>query len=85
MENAIQRATVSLIELYRGRLDDEWLDDYLSTAEHGEWGVAFENLCEQIFEFGVFPSEQEFQTICEIGKSMKIDPNRWSFLAPKKN
>lgn len=85
MENAIQRATISLIQQFRGRLDDEWLDDYQSTAEHGEWGLAFENLCEQLFEFDVSPDEQEFQTICEIGESMKIDPQRWNFLVPQKN
>jgi hypothetical protein len=85
MENATQRTTISLIQRFRGRLDDEWLDDFQSTAEHGEWGVAFENLCEQLFEFNVFPSEQEFLTICEVGESMKIDPQRWDFLAPQKS
>ena len=85
MENAIQRETISLIQRFRGRLDDEWLDDYQSTAEHGEWGVAFENLCDQLFEFDIFLSEQEFQIICEVGESMKINPQRWNFLAPQKS
>ncbi|MDD7912010.1 MafI family immunity protein [Pseudovibrio exalbescens] len=85
MENEIQRTIISLIQRFRGRLADELLDDYQSTAEHGEWGVAFENLCEQLFEFDVFPSEQEFQNICELGESMKIDPQKWCFLAPPKS
>jgi len=85
MENAIQNATISLIKRFRGRLDDDCLNDYQSTAEHGEWGVAFENLCDQLFEFDIFLSQQEFQTICEVGESMKIDRQRWSFLAPQKN
>ena len=46
MENVIQKTTISLIQTFRDRLDDEWLDEYLSAAEHGEWGLAFENQCD---------------------------------------
>ncbi len=85
MNHETKIAVIKIIELFRGRLDDEWLNEYRSDAEHGEWGMALENLCTQLEEFDILPNEQEFQAIRTAGESMGIDPQRWSFLAPKKS
>jgi len=85
MSKNIEDTVVAFIESYRDRLPDEFVDEYVSLARHNECVIAFENLCVQLFEFDVVPSEQEFQTICEIGESMEIDSQRWNFLAPQKN
>ncbi len=85
MSQIIEDIVVAAIESYRNRLPDEFVDEYVSLARHNECVIAFENLCDQLFEFDVVPSEQEFQAICEIGERMKIDPQRWSFLTPPKH
>ena len=71
---------LEVIELFRGRLSDEWLDEYRSLAEHGEWGVALENLCTQLYEFDVFPTADEYAAICEIGSQMGMTESAWVFL-----
>ncbi|MBO9458114.1 MafI family immunity protein [Labrenzia sp. R5_0] len=85
MNNKSKIAVIEITELFRGRLDGEWLNDCRGDAEHGEWGIAFENLCTQLKEFDVFPNEHEYQAIRTAGESMEIDPQSWNFLAPNKN
>ncbi|KZK99087.1 MafI family immunity protein [Pseudovibrio sp. Ad26] len=85
MNQKIKIAVIEIIELFRGRLGEEWLNAYRCDAEHGEWGMALENLCMQIEEFDVHLNEQEFQAVCTAGESMGIDPQRWKFLAPQKS
>ena len=82
MSKSVEDIVVCIIETYRGRLPDEFIDEYVSLARHNECVIAFENLCDQLFEFDVSPSEHEFQAICETGESMNIDPRRWNFLTP---
>ena len=81
MPNTIEDVVIVAIENYRGRLPDEFVDEYISLARHGECVIAFENLCDQLFDFDVIPNDRELAFICKVGRGMSIDPRRWQFLA----
>lgn len=80
MKTANETKVIEVIELFRGRLSDEWLDEYRSLAEHGEWGLALENLCTQLYEFDVFPTAREYDAICTTGMQMGMVESTWVFL-----
>lgn len=48
--------------------------------EDGEWGVAFDALCSQIFENEINISAEMYDRIERLGMEMQIDPSEWRFL-----
>ena len=73
----LQRDIIDLVNRFRGRLPDRWLNDYVEYAEHLEWGLAFEMLCEQLFEYDIVPRESEVSSIARLGTEMGIDKKFW--------
>ncbi|MEM1152104.1 MAG: MafI family immunity protein [Pseudomonadota bacterium] len=69
--------TVTLINRFRGRLDDQRLDEYVELAVHLEWGVALEMLCDQIFECDITPDDEEISRIIALGSDIGIAPKYW--------
>jgi hypothetical protein len=49
----------------------------------GEPGVAYENLCVQLFEFDVQVNESQFYQIRKLGLAMRIQPKYWERLYNK--
>lgn len=80
----IEKRTVKLIEAFRERLDDHWLESYKSLAEHNECEVALECLCSQLDEFDIIPSSEEYDEICKLAAIMRIKESYWISLDPKK-
>lgn len=57
---------------------------YMQTVEviaAGEYGVALENLCSNLFEFDVVISKDIFAEIVSIGRSMNLSQNTWKDVA----
>ena len=54
--------------------------DCLDLAAHGEPGVAFEILAQNVYEFDVPLTESEYRAFAEIGGSLRLKPITWSFL-----
>ena len=73
----LEKRTVTLINVFRGRMRDQLLDDYVDLAVNLEWGVAFEMLCDQLFEFEVVPTGEELGKIAVLGNDIGIDPKYW--------
>lgn len=73
----LEHRTVTLINAFRGRIQDQWLDDYADLAANLEWGAAFEMLCDQLFEFGIIPAEEELNMIAALGDDIGINPKYW--------
>lgn len=73
----LEKRTVTLINVFRGRMQDRWLDDYADLAVNLEWGVAFEMLCDQLLEFDIIPTEEELNTIARLGHDIGINPRYW--------
>jgi phosphoenolpyruvate carboxylase len=65
------------------------LEDVLSSTdikiareyvEYNEFGIGFEHVCQQLFEYEIQISPEIFQEIESNGKSMELDEKTWSFL-----
>lgn len=47
----------------------------------GEPGIAFENLCTQLYEYNVTPDEPSQEALAEIGTYFGLDADLWERLA----
>lgn len=82
MSSKLEKDVASLIEQFRGRLPDESTDEYISLVQHNECRVAIENLCVQLFEHEVLPTNEELTQIRRISSNLKLDEDTWNFLSP---
>jgi hypothetical protein len=48
----------------------------------GEPGVALENICTQLFEYGVAVGPELLDQIREVGQTTNVDAKYWRRLAP---
>lgn len=48
--------------------------------ENGEWGMAFDSLCSQIYENDIGITEDFYKEVEMIASKMKIDSTEWAFL-----
>ncbi|RLB52115.1 MAG: hypothetical protein DRJ42_15630 [Deltaproteobacteria bacterium] len=53
---------------------------YRSLSEHGEPGVALENLCTQLYEYDVVVPEPLVAELAALGSLMGIEPAHWTRL-----
>ncbi len=44
---------------------------------HGEYGVALENLCEELYEWDIAVPADSLRQIVALGSGMGIDPSYW--------
>ncbi len=49
-------------------------------AVHGEEGVAFENLCQNLFEWDFPLKKEDYAEIVQLGRHYRFDEPTWSFL-----
>ena len=47
---------------------------------HGEYGVALELICTEVYEYDVPVTADTFRTIEQCGQRMQLDESSWSFL-----
>lgn len=81
MSRDLEKNVISIISQFRGRLADEWVDEYILLAEHNECGIALENLCDQLFEFDVVPTREELQEIKSLAGCLGIERKSIHLLA----
>jgi len=48
--------------------------------DYGEYGVVLEDLCVQLYEYGIDVSDEEFEMIKEAAKIIDINKNVYDFL-----
>jgi hypothetical protein len=71
---------LALIQRIDARLSPEIIEDNRDLVVNGEWGVALENLCQQLFEFDVVVEADLLEEIKSLTKEMKLAPETWNFL-----
>ena len=67
----------ALADSFAGRLPDSIIEDVKEYVDFREWGVAFNLLCEQLYEFDIAISESEWEQIENIGKALKLEDYSW--------
>lgn len=55
--------------------------DTLDLIEHGEPGVAFENLAQNVYEFDMPLTGAEYQAFENAGRALNLSSHAWIFLA----
>jgi len=76
----IEKELISLIKKFKARLSKDDYKNAIEFAEHREWGVSYELLCEQLYEFEVDIEVDEYSEIKVLGKKMDIDEMYWNNL-----
>lgn len=83
MNDSIESAMIALIESFRGRLPDDFLNEAAALASSREWGVALENICVQLYELDALISTAELAEIDRIASDMNMEKTTWDFLLPR--
>lgn len=55
-------------------------DNVIMFLEDGEWGLAFDSLCHQIYENDIIIAEKSYERAASIASSMQIENSEWAFL-----
>ncbi len=58
-----------------------YIADSRDLALHNEEGVAFENLCQNLFEWDFPLTTEDFVVIERLGRHYQFKPDKWGFLA----
>jgi len=56
------------------------IEDSRNLAIHGEEGVAFENLCQNLFEWDFPLKKEDYAAIERLGRHYCFEESTWSFL-----
>lgn len=78
--NDIEQQVRVVLEQLKGLLRDE---DHKSATEEnaaGEWGIAFETICAQLYEFEIRIPRDAYMRIQTIGATMGMSTATWQML-----
>ncbi|MBX9652684.1 MafI family immunity protein [bacterium] len=76
----INSRILELIALFELQLPYEHIEGMRDFLKHGEYGIAFEILCENLFEYDVSVDQKYIELIDQLGTTMGIDPSYWTRL-----
>jgi hypothetical protein len=79
MDDILSRLSI-LISEYGDSLPSERKDSIVELIQVSEYGIAFENLCSELYEYDVKVSRESLVLISEIGNKMGISSDCWSML-----
>jgi hypothetical protein len=60
---------------------DERIAQSLDLLDHGERVVAFENLGQNLYEYEIPISADEYEQLATVGREWNVAPDGWRFLA----
>jgi hypothetical protein len=80
MDINIETEVIALIAAFDGLIPPNQLQDMRDLNAAGEPGVAFENLCSQLFEFDVEVNAAQYSQIRKVGLAMGIKTKYWERL-----
>lgn len=73
MSKNIEAEIRNLGSLFVGRLERNILDDAIEYVDFNECGLALRILCDQLCEYDVSLSQNEYNKVKELGEKLKID------------
>ncbi len=68
----------------RSKLTDQNIEFITELIDAGEWGLALEVTCEQLYEYDMKVDPDLYELMDSTGKLMKMDSSKWDFLDPSK-
>jgi hypothetical protein len=79
-DEIIEEKMLRLLQQFEDKLSADILADNRDLVVHREWGVALENLCEQLYEFDVIVNSDSLEEIKELTREMRLPSKTWQFL-----
>jgi hypothetical protein len=76
MAEVIEIKMLVLLHEFEGRLPTKVYKEIESLAVHREWGIALENLCEQLYEFNLPIESEALGKIKELTELMQLSSER---------
>ena len=80
MPEHIEKELLSILETVKGQLNESDFESIYELIEAREWGVGFENLCTQLYEYDVNVSIELYGKIKSAGNSMGLPAKTWEML-----
>jgi len=77
---SIEKDLLKIIDAFENQLPSAQLADMRDLTKAGEPGVAFENLCTQLYEYSIHVSPERLGDISVLGSAMTIKPAFWERL-----
>ena len=59
----------------------DFIKNEMINMDHGEYGVVLEDLCVQLYEYGIKVSDEDFEMIKEAAKIIGINKDAYDFFA----
>jgi hypothetical protein len=81
MPESIENRAFVLLESLQGKLPSDEFEDIRELIAAGEWGVALENLCQQLYEHDILVDAATLERIRNLAQHMHLPPKTWQFLA----
>ena len=79
MSKNLKNKIIDLLDRIEG-LPELDRKNVIEFAQHNEWGIALDALCNQIYEHNLTISQEVYDEITKIGFAMRMDESEWSFL-----
>lgn len=76
-----ERELLSILEVCKSRLAQDVVTHIAEMAQAREWGVGFEDLCNQLYECDSRISLSIYNRIQRLGMAMELDSSSWEILA----
>lgn len=71
---------LSLLEDLKNLLSQKVIEDAREMVKYNEYGVGFEIVCTQLFEYDIKISSEIYEKLEALGKSMKLKEETWNYL-----
>lgn len=75
-----ERELLELVNAFEKKLSESDIASIKELINAREWGIGFENLCTQLYEFEIPIPTEVYRRIKAIGQYMKIDRNYYTQL-----
>ncbi len=66
-----------LLNEVKNKIPEADIKNILEFIENNEFGIAYETLCTQLYEYNIQISCDFYEKVSSYGKSIKIEPSLW--------
>lgn len=76
----VEERILSLLASLSSRVPADIIDRARAEVEYGEYGVAFESLCENVFEVDARLTRSHLREFEDLAAHLGIEDERWDFV-----
>jgi hypothetical protein len=78
--NEIQQQVRAVLEQLKGLLREQDYHSAMESNDAGEWGIAFETICAQLYEYEIRIPRAIYMRLQAIGAAMGMPAKTWQIL-----